>query len=232
MLWVKCKTWLITSPVCGRELCVLSFYNMILWNLTAVGSLITCSITLITYQNMWIFQKCDNVSWTAGDIKENITHANTLISFCHAESSSASWLRFMEFLVNLFYCMLQDMLYTLFLHSTSCYRKNAWRNMLWDSRVRSCLAVFVYRDIFSRKVPRKKKIIWNVFHSMSHTRLQQINKPCCLAAETQRNVTHQSSDDGNGTTGMLNFTGRCVGTAGVALDPFKAFLYVCYQLCV
>lgn len=68
--------------------------------------------------------------------------------------------------------------------------------MLWDW-VRSCLAVFVLRDIFSREVPRKKKkVIWNVFHSVSHTRLRQINKPCCLAAETQRNVTRQSSDDG------------------------------------
>lgn len=164
MLWVKCKTWLITSPVCSRELCVLSFYNMIWWNLTAVGSLITCSITLITYQNMWIFQKCDNISGTAGDIirhtwnvEENIRHKNTLISFCHSESSSTSWLRFMEFLVNLFYCMLQDMLYTLFLLSTSCYRKNAWRNMLWDSRVRSCLAVFVLRDIFFSQSPQEKK---------------------------------------------------------------------------
>lgn len=57
------------------------------------------------------------------------------------------------------------------------------------------------------KEKKKKKVIWNVFHSMSHTRLQQINKPGCLAAETLRNINHQSSDDDNGTKGMLNLTG-------------------------
>lgn len=55
MLWVLCKMWLITSPVCSSELCAFFFFffnNMILWNLTASGSLITCSITLIIYQNV------------------------------------------------------------------------------------------------------------------------------------------------------------------------------------
>lgn len=239
MLWVKCKTWLITSPVCSHELCVLSFYNMILWNLTAVGSLITCSITLITYQNMWIFQKCDNVSGIAGDImrhtctvKENIARANTLVSFCHTESSSTSWLRFMAFFVKsiLLYAT-GHAVHTVFtfykLLSQECMKKYALR---LSSQVLSCCLCFE-RHFFSQG-PQEKKIIWNVFHSMSHTRWQQINKACCLAAETQRNVTHQSSDDGNGTTGMLNFSGWCMGAAGVALDPFKAFLYVCYQLCV
>lgn len=112
--------------------------------------------------------------------------------------------------------------------SQECMKKYALR---LSSQVLSCCLCFK-RHFFLQSPQEKKKVIWNVFHSMSHTRLQQINKPCCLAAETQRNVTHQSSDDGNGTTGMLNFSGWCVGTAGVALDPFKAFLYVCYQLCV
>lgn len=90
------------------------------------------------------------------------------------------------------------------------------------SQVLSC-CLFL-RDMFSPKLPRKKKIIWNVFHSMSHTKLQQINQPCCLAAETLRNINRQSSDDGNDTTGMLNFTGWYVDTAGATLDSFKAFL--------
>lgn len=71
----KCCEWsvkhdLLPHQFCSRELCVLSFYNMMWWNLTEVAPFMTRSVTLITDQNMWIFQKCDNVSGTA-EIKSN-----------------------------------------------------------------------------------------------------------------------------------------------------------------
>lgn len=98
------------------------------------------------------------------------------------------------------------------------------------SQVLSCCLCFKRHFFLPRSQGKKKKNHLECFPFNVSARLQQINKPCCLAAETRRNIHHQSSDDGNGTTGMLNFSGWCVGTAGVALDPFKAFLYVSYQL--
>lgn len=100
MLWVWCKTWLITSPVCSTELCAL-FLTIWYYETSLQVGLYNymfdypdhISACAIKFQELLVIHTCN--------IKENLTHTNTHINCCHAELSSTSWLRFVEFLVNL-----------------------------------------------------------------------------------------------------------------------------------
>lgn len=53
-----------------------------------------------------------------------------------------------------------------------------------------------------------------MFAVQCHTRLGQINKPCCKAAATLGNINQQSRDIDGSMTEMPSFTGWYVGSAG------------------